>query len=892
MTSQTSGSKKQFALQSLPAFVLPLILFTGIMILRRITPFGDNTFFYDDMKRQYVDFYSYYRQIFRSNNNFIYSFSAGLGANMVGFSAYYLTSPLLLPFIFIPQQALPEAVTALIAVKVSLCGLTSFWYLRSIEGGQLRTGESRGAGAEPVRAGQEGGSAAAAHAAFRNANAAGTRADRMNIAAALVLSASYALCEFNALNVSNIMWLDVLILFPVMMILTRRMLRDARRSWIWYCLALALSLFCNYYITYMTLLYLAMYILLYAGSVRKMVRAAAATFLAAGMSAWLMVPTAMSLLRSGKNASRYGIANPQPNLRPSQVISKFFSLSYDTTQIFDGNPQVYCGMLVLFGCMFFFLNKEIDRKEKLRRGILLAALFVSFCVEIINRVWHAGTEPEGYLYRYSFLFSLLAITCAYAAFVHRKALTRRSAILCAAFVLILWVIAAEDRDSYFGTGKAAANLVLILLTGGLITAWLLLERRGQEPGRVRCRRAAMICAGLLCLVQLADLGMNFTYVYMVTSQGQMTASAFRAKTAHDAPLLRGIMNTDSGFYRIENTAPRTENDAMMYGYNGVSVYSSDTLYTYRTFLTRLGYNDNMNFASYTTGNTEEANRIFGIRYILDGDTVKEAENPLPVIFGLPRTQEQLQKNADFNYDAGPFDFSEGILSAYAGEKVQTLFPAAVISRSTSADERHKGRYRMDFTLRAASDGDMYFYVTDLDHIDDMILTVNGKELPQHFGNLSCKMVLRLGNFQKGSTVRVEIGNIVKLPSPDTVQFVSEDMERVEDVCGRIGKYGAKVSKLSSSHLLAEVPKGASSLVLAIPYEEGWQIFVDGKRAEAKPLFDLFMSVPLGDPDTAHSVELRYVPAGMKAGAAVSAVSVTLFLAAILYEERRRRAGKS
>ena len=329
MTSQTSGSKKQFALQSLSAFVLPLILFTGILILRRITPFGDNTFFYDDMKRQYVDFYSYYRQIFRSDNNFIYSFSAGLGANMVGFSAYYLTSPLLLPFIFIPRQALPEAVTALIAVKVSFCGLTSFWYLRSIEGGQLRTGESRGAGAEPVRS------------------------DRMNIAAALVLSASYALCEFNALNVSNIMWLDVLILFPVMMILTRRMLRDARRSWIWYCLALSLSLFCNYYITYMTLLYLAMYILLYAGSVRKIVRAAAATFLAAGMSAWLMVPTAMTLLRSGKNASRYGIANPQPNLRPSQVISKFFSLSYDTTQIFDGNPQVYCGMLVLFGCMLF-----------------------------------------------------------------------------------------------------------------------------------------------------------------------------------------------------------------------------------------------------------------------------------------------------------------------------------------------------------------------------------------------------------------------------------------------------------------------------------------------------------------------------------------------------------
>lgn len=882
MTSQTSGSKKQFALQSLSAFALPLILFTGVLILRGITPFGDNTFFYDDMKRQYVDFYSYYRQIFHSNNNFIYSFSAGLGANMVGFSAYYLTSPLLLPFIFIPRRALPEAVTALIAVKVSLCGLTSFWYLRSIEGGLPLTEEKGSRGAVSARAGKSG-SAAAVSAAH---------ADRMNIAAALVLSASYALCEFNALNVSNIMWLDVLILFPVMMILTRRMLCGVRRSRIWYCLVLALSLFCNYYITYMMLLYLAMYILLYAGSARKMVRAAAATFLSAGMCAWLMVPTAMTLLRSGKNASRYGIANPQPNLRPSQVISKFFSLSYDTTQIFDGNPQVYCGVLVLFGCALFFLNKEIDGKEKLRRGILLAALFVSFCVEIINRVWHAGTEPEGYLYRYSFLFSLLAITCAYSAFVHRKALTRRSIVLCTALVLILWVVAAEDRDSYFGTGKAAANFVLILLTGGLIAAGLLLQRHGQEPGRVRSRRAAMICAGLLCLVQLADLGMNFTYVYMVTSPGQITASAFRAKTAHDAPLLRGIMDRDSGFYRIENTAPRTENDAMMYGYNGVSVYSSDTLYTYRTFLTRLGYNDNMNFASYTTGNTEEANRIFGIKYILDGDRVKEAENPLPVIFGLPQTQEQLQKAADFNYDAGPFAFSEGILSAYAGEKVQTLFPAEVTGRSSSADESHEGRYRMDFTLRAAADGDMYFYITDLDHIDDMILTVNGKELPLHFGNLSCKMVLRIGSFQKGSSVRVQISNIVKLPSPDTVQFVSEDMERVENVCGRIGQYGAKVDKLSSSHLLAEIPAGASSLVLAIPYEEGWQIFVDGKRTQAQPLFDLFMSVPLGNPDTAHSVELRYVPAGMKAGAVISAVSIALFIAAVFYEERRHRAEKS
>jgi len=46
-----------------------LILLLVSCVLR-ITPFGDSTFLYDDMKRQYVDFYSYYRQIFYSSNDF------------------------------------------------------------------------------------------------------------------------------------------------------------------------------------------------------------------------------------------------------------------------------------------------------------------------------------------------------------------------------------------------------------------------------------------------------------------------------------------------------------------------------------------------------------------------------------------------------------------------------------------------------------------------------------------------------------------------------------------------------------------------------------------------------------------------------------------------------
>ena len=42
------------------SFVLPCLLMMLIMAVLHITPFGDNTFLYDDMKRQYIDFYAYY----------------------------------------------------------------------------------------------------------------------------------------------------------------------------------------------------------------------------------------------------------------------------------------------------------------------------------------------------------------------------------------------------------------------------------------------------------------------------------------------------------------------------------------------------------------------------------------------------------------------------------------------------------------------------------------------------------------------------------------------------------------------------------------------------------------------------------------------------------------
>ena len=56
----------------LSAFI-PAVLF--ILLCRKlcITPFGDRTFLYDDMKRQYIDFYAYFKAVLHGRDGFLYS---------------------------------------------------------------------------------------------------------------------------------------------------------------------------------------------------------------------------------------------------------------------------------------------------------------------------------------------------------------------------------------------------------------------------------------------------------------------------------------------------------------------------------------------------------------------------------------------------------------------------------------------------------------------------------------------------------------------------------------------------------------------------------------------------------------------------------------------------
>ena len=77
------------------SFLIPFLLMGGYFIGRQMAPFGPSSLLTVDLGQQYVDFFAYLRNIILHHpGSLFYSFSKGLGGEMLGTNAYYLFSPL------------------------------------------------------------------------------------------------------------------------------------------------------------------------------------------------------------------------------------------------------------------------------------------------------------------------------------------------------------------------------------------------------------------------------------------------------------------------------------------------------------------------------------------------------------------------------------------------------------------------------------------------------------------------------------------------------------------------------------------------------------------------------------------------------------------------------
>ena len=344
-------------------FLLPAALLLAVYAAMGMAPFGDRTILAMDMADQYVEFFCALK-----HGDLFFSWSKALGTSYVGVFSYYVSSPLSLLTLLVPNESMPVGLMFLTVLKVGLAGLT--------------------------------------YAIFA------ARLFRRLDGAALLGALAYSLCSWSAAYSLCIMWLDGLIWLPLILLGLERLL--AGKSAAPFAAALTVCFISSWYISYMIGGFCLLWFICRAVCLRmdkavlprRLGRFVAAAVWALCASAWLWLPSFLSMF-SGKLsdavADYSGLCNFGPEFFAQFLPGQYNSLTYTAL------PFVFCGVLTPVLFLVYLFCRRFPLRERLASAGLLGVLLLSLWLAPLDKVWHLFKYPNWFPYRYAFLVSFVLV---------------------------------------------------------------------------------------------------------------------------------------------------------------------------------------------------------------------------------------------------------------------------------------------------------------------------------------------------------------------------------------------------------------------------------------------------------------------------------------------------
>ncbi len=843
-----TGNRQRAAL--VLSFLIPSMVMLALFVVNRIYPFGDRSFLFSDMYHQYMPFFSELLHKVRGGENLSFSFNVGIGSNFLALFVYYLASPFHIFSLLVPESYLMEFMSYLIVLKIGLAGLTSYLYLGR------RSGLSGAGKGDALSAGSGAG---------------GEMGE-------LFFSCFYALSGFMAAYNYNIMWVDCVVLLPLIVLGLERLVREGRCGL--YCVTLALSIFTNYYISIMICIFLVLYFGLLLVTERRgmrdicrrdVPRFALYSLLAGGMAAMLLVPEVCAILRTDFGDMDF----------PEKIESYFSILDMlarhcvcvYTERGLDHWPNIYCGSAVLLMIPLYLMNRRISIREKFCRMGLAGFLLLSFGTNMLDFIWHGLNYPDSLPARQSFVYILLVLTMCHDAYRHVRELEGQQILygyLWAAGFFLFCEKFVDHEDFEWG-------VKLLTLAFVSLYAVLLYLYRTKEDGTLHRGLAVMALT-----IVVAECTVN-TYV---TSLGTVSRSAYLGQQEDYKALYQETKGREEGFYRLEKFTRKTKNDGTLTGYPTASLFSSTLNSQVMDMYERLGMRHSKVYYGFD-GATALTSAMLNVAYMF-GESA-DYENGLYTLIGHSGDIFLYQCNAalPFGYVAPVgYDLPEGYEDQglkLQNQMVNDLGVEGTLFRKEESEQRGDN---VEFTPREGG----YYYAILTASGTGKVDCIGGSTVEEKYKDLKDGSILYLGYLEKEQTITLTNGD-----EDDETPKVQADIYRMDQAvlwealellsARHMEDVEWKNDTLTGSLELAE----AGRVILSVPYEAGWQVRVNGEEARGELFGGCLMAFDLEPGE--YRFEMKYVPEGSGAGIMVSIMSISAFCGITALRRRRGRPQK-
>ena len=811
------------------AFFIPMVIMVIIFIQRGIFPFGDESFLRTDMYHQYAPFFSEFQHKLRNGGSLLYSWDIGMGVNFAALYAYYLASPMNWLIMLCPKSLVIEFMTYMIVFKIGLSGLTFAWYLKK----HCKT-DSIGIG---------------------------------------FFGIFYALSGYMAAYSWNIMWLDCILLFPLIMYGLEKLVKEG--NGFLYCITLGLSILSNYYISIM----ICIFMVLYFGALlilEKMddwedytdacIRFAVYSLLSGAMAAVVLLPEIYAL-----QSTASGDFNFPKTLTSYFTIFDMIArhLTCVETEIgLDHWPNIYCGVAVLMFFLLYVVCKKISVKERAVYCGLLLIFFASFSTNVLNFIWHGFHYPNSLPSRQSFIYIFLMLFVCFRAFMYLEE-TPKKHINAAFLGSICFVLLAEkliDAKHFHFSIFYVAIIVLSMYAGVL------------HMFKIGKRELAACLALILVSVEAAAN----TAVTSVT----ITSREAYTRDNEDVHMLMDMVEPSDDFYRVEKKTRKTKNDGAWMNFPSVSLFSSTANADLTEFFKRMGCEASTNSYSIT-GSTPLVDSLVSIKYALYSEEVPNTElwaymkesgetylyenlYTLPLGFVISHSVED---NWQFKMD-NPGEVQNDLCQALGNDAVLQWI-----------DSNTSGK---NCTFTPDLDGYYYVYVTNKKVKSVKAAVPSGSKT---FNNTDRGYLLELGSLVAGNQITLTSQTDGQDMKCEVYRFSDEAMISLYE---KLNETPLKLTSWEDTKLAGTVNAAERGVLFtSIPYETGWTVKIDGEVAETEKIFEAFLSVDI--PAGEHEITFEYFPAGLKPGIIITLASIAILAMLFLVDrimERRYQEKKA
>ena len=815
------------------AFIFVFVIMVTLFVKIQVWPFGNNMILKADSIHQYFPFYQELQRKLSSGESplysLLYSFSGGFGYNFWTTISYYLACPLNLILRFIPSEYVGDFMDYMILLKIALSSGTFGYYLSK-----------------------------------HNPEA---------VKIQLPLSIAYGLNAYMIGYGYNIMWLDSVMVLPLVMY-GLELISKGKKGRV-YCLSLMYAIWCNYYIGFM----LCIFSVLYFAALeiikewegikvlfRDVFKFGICSLIAGGACAVLIIPTYKGLMLS--SSTEIG-ASPHNVLFLDSIWNVLDSFLITREPLIVPNSQaglnIYCGMLPMACLLLYALDSKIKIRERIVKYAISLFIFSSFIISSLNFMWHGFHLQHGIPNRFSFILIAMMLMMTFEVFpdIHLMK-TWKIAIAFLGPIIYYMIRMILNKD---GVRKEYIyGCVFLALYYFMFVIW-------KFSGKSK------LFLNLISYVMIIEITLNTAVTYSMIGR---TERDYYNQTQKDFAELMEVTGEEDDNFRSEIDSNHMRNITIASGGKGIVIFNSMMYKSITDLCDSVGIESRPNKNGYL-GCTRFMNDVFGIKYVASPVGKTSTLNGMAKIY----EGEKLDLYKNENALSIGFLVNEDILK-WDPSKDKTVFQNQndFITLATGKDGIYELLDTIDLkneiTREFPVEKNLQYYFKLRQNVD--ILKVDAPEYKQELKPYN-DFIVPVITSESGKSAMIEYtSDSEKMTSID--EYVCSN-EEYQDVIDELKKNQLTVTKMDGASFEGTIDSSSSGiLLLTIPYDDGWKIKMDGDNIEAKKIGNVFIGIPLEKGD--HTISMRYIPDGLIPGSIISASFILMLCIMMLLEKKPKK----